>query len=572
MDGSEPRTSAASNVLAGSRSSRDLGEFIREQRRLGRLSLRKLSELSGISNPYLSQIERGLRRPSAEILQQIARALSLSVETPVRPGRHPRALDRPVGADRRDPPRPLARRRAEAHPRPHLRVVPGRAPRPGIRGRSAALGLTVRTLAVLSMHTSPLAQPGAGDSGGMNVYVRELVSALAQAGVRTDVYVRRWRDDLPEVVDVEPGLPGRAHRRRTARPGQGEARRGGRRVHRRRGRAPRAPRATPTPSTPTTGCRAWPATGSSTSCRCRWCRRSTRWPGSRPRPAMPSRPGGSQAETEVIGCSDAILASCEAEVTQLVQLYGAERQRIEIVPPGVDHAFFSPGERRGARQALQLGDHPVLLFVGRIQPLKGVDVAVRALGELSSAHPGALLVVVGGASGAGRPGRRGPRAPTGGRARPRAAGPLRAAPAPPPAVDLLPGRRRLHRAQPLRVVRPRRPRGGRLRHPGGGRRRGRADAPWSTTVAPGFLVDDRDPCAYAGFVDRILRDDSLASAMAGAAAHGVADYRWSTTAGPAAPGLRRPHGPGPRRVRVTDGLARIGAATRPGSGTSRRRG
>ena len=59
----------------------ELGEFIREQRRVGHLSLRKLSELAGISNPYLSQIERGLRRPSAEILQQIARALSISAET-----------------------------------------------------------------------------------------------------------------------------------------------------------------------------------------------------------------------------------------------------------------------------------------------------------------------------------------------------------------------------------------------------------------------------------------------------------------------------------------------------------
>ena len=54
---------------------RELGEFIREQRRVGHLSLRKLSEMAGISNPYLSQIERGLRKPSAEILQQIARAL-----------------------------------------------------------------------------------------------------------------------------------------------------------------------------------------------------------------------------------------------------------------------------------------------------------------------------------------------------------------------------------------------------------------------------------------------------------------------------------------------------------------
>jgi transcriptional regulator with XRE-family HTH domain len=59
----------------------DLGEFIREQRSNARLSLRKLSELAGISNPYLSQIERGLRKPSAEILQQIAKALRISAET-----------------------------------------------------------------------------------------------------------------------------------------------------------------------------------------------------------------------------------------------------------------------------------------------------------------------------------------------------------------------------------------------------------------------------------------------------------------------------------------------------------
>ena len=60
---------------------REVGEFIREQRRIGHLSLRKLSEMAGVSNPYLSQIERGLRKPSAEILQQIARALEISAET-----------------------------------------------------------------------------------------------------------------------------------------------------------------------------------------------------------------------------------------------------------------------------------------------------------------------------------------------------------------------------------------------------------------------------------------------------------------------------------------------------------
>src|SRR5690606_21629178 len=67
-------------------------------------------------------------------------------------------------------------------------------------------GDAVRRLAVLSLHSSPLIQPGSGDAGGMNVYVRELVSSLAQAGVECGVYVRRWHDELPPVVDVEPGF------------------------------------------------------------------------------------------------------------------------------------------------------------------------------------------------------------------------------------------------------------------------------------------------------------------------------------------------------------------------------
>ena len=104
---------------------RDLGEFIRDQRRIDHLSLRKLSELAGISNPYLSQIERGLRKPSAEILQQIARALEISAETLyVRAG----ILEERDGADlvgeiRRDP---HAHRGAEEDPDPDLHLVPAR--------------------------------------------------------------------------------------------------------------------------------------------------------------------------------------------------------------------------------------------------------------------------------------------------------------------------------------------------------------------------------------------------------------------------------------------------------------
>jgi transcriptional regulator with XRE-family HTH domain len=84
----------------------DLGAFIREQRNVGQLSLRKLSEMAGVSNPYLSQIERGLRKPSAEILQQIAHALEISAETLyVRAGilSEPDGAVDVVGEIRRDP-------------------------------------------------------------------------------------------------------------------------------------------------------------------------------------------------------------------------------------------------------------------------------------------------------------------------------------------------------------------------------------------------------------------------------------------------------------------------------------
>ena len=104
-----------------------------------------------------------------------------------------------------------------------------------------------------------------------------------------------------------------------------------------------------------------------------------------------------KAETEIIGCSDAICVSCTEEERQFTELYGNPPGNIEIVSPGVEHAFFAPGDKGGARHALGLGDGPVLLFVGRIQPLKGVDVAVQSLAELGRRD--AILLVVGGASG-----------------------------------------------------------------------------------------------------------------------------------------------------------------------------
>jgi D-inositol-3-phosphate glycosyltransferase len=250
---------------------------------------------------------------------------------------------------------------------------------------------------MLSLHTSPLAQPGAGDSGGMNVYVRELVSALAQAGVDCTTYVRRWRDDQPDEVAVEPGfrvvhidagdvdLPKEALPATVDRFAEGvmahiEARGGVDVVHANywlsgvAGHRMKHELGLPLVSTFHTLSR-------------------VKAEGGDREPARRER-----AETEIIGCADAICVSCSEEAKQLTRLYGIPPGRIEIVAPGVEHAFFAPGDRGGARLALGLGDHPVLLFVGRIQPLKGVDVAVRALAHLQ--RPDAVLVIVGGASGA----------------------------------------------------------------------------------------------------------------------------------------------------------------------------
>jgi D-inositol-3-phosphate glycosyltransferase len=256
----------------------------------------------------------------------------------------------------------------------------------------------VRRLAVLSLHTSPLVQPGSGDSGGMNVYVRELVASLAQAGVGSDVFTRAWTDGLPEVVDVEPGF-------RVVHVPAGPPRLAKEELGTVVDQFTDGVRARLAPDVDALHANYWLSglaghrlkheLGLPLVSTFHTLARVKAEMGLRDDPARRER-----AEAEIVGCSDAILANDPAEARELERLYGADPARIEVVPPGVEHAFFSPGPRAGARMALHhldLGDAPTLLFVGRIQPLKSLDVAVQALARLDDQR--AVLVVVGGASG-----------------------------------------------------------------------------------------------------------------------------------------------------------------------------
>jgi D-inositol-3-phosphate glycosyltransferase len=269
----------------------------------------------------------------------------------------------------------------------------------------------MRKLAVLSMHTSPLAQPGQGDGGGMNVYVRELSTSLARAGVECDVYTRAFAPGLPPFVEVEPGLTvhhieagptaliDKAH------------------LHALTSEFTEAVAArmtalgdigSPVPDAIFANYWLSGIAGHALKHRLEVPLVSTFHTLDRvkaeasPEDVDPLDPNRrARAEAEVIGCSDAILASCSVELDQLVELYGADPARVEIVAPGVDHAFFTPGDKDQARRALGLPlGVPLLLFVGRIQPLKGAEVAVQTLARLEDLGVGdARLLVVGGPSG-----------------------------------------------------------------------------------------------------------------------------------------------------------------------------
>lgn len=278
-------------------------------------------------------------------------------------------------------------------------------------GRSVA-GRLLRRVCVLSVHTSPLEQPGTGDAGGMNVYIAETATRMAQRGVAVEIFTRATSSDQPPVVELAPGV---LVRHVTAGPFEGLSKNdlpsqlcaftAG--VLRAEARHEPGHFGVVHSHYWLSGQVGWLA-------RDRWgvplvhtahtlarVKNAALAEGEPPEPMI--RVIG---EDQVVAEADRLVANTETEAHQLIELYGADRRRTVAIPPGVDLTRFRPGDRVAARAVLGLpSDALVLAFVGRIQPLKAPDVLLRAAAEMLARDPELrtrlVVLVVGGPSGSG---------------------------------------------------------------------------------------------------------------------------------------------------------------------------
>jgi D-inositol-3-phosphate glycosyltransferase len=244
----------------------------------------------------------------------------------------------------------------------------------------------------------------------MNVYVRELTSALARSGVRCEVYTRRQGPSQPGSAWVEPGLrvhhvqagPAEPLAKEALVPLTGEWAAGvGQSL---------AALAAKGEGVELVHANYWlsAAAGHILKHALSLPLATTFHTLSRVKAQTdddPPEPGRVECEQEAVECSDLLIACSGSEADELARLYGAGPERVATVLPGVHRAYFSPGDQSRARRAVGLSPEvPVVLFVGRIQPLKGLTVAVAALAQLAGGEGGArssraVLVVVGGPSG-----------------------------------------------------------------------------------------------------------------------------------------------------------------------------
>ena len=270
----------------------------------------------------------------------------------------------------------------------------------------------IRRVAMISVHTSPLEQPGTGDAGGLNVYVVEAARELADRGVDVEIFTRRTAADLPDVVEMSPGVLVRhvdagpyEGLLKEDLPGQLCAFAAG--MMREIARVPPGHYDLAHSHYWLSGQVGWLVAE-------RWqvplvhtmhtmARVKNRWLAA---DDVPEPPGREIGEMQVVDIADRLIANTGQEAEELIEYYEADPGKVVVVPPGVDLATFAPGDRGEARARVGLReDAVVLLFVGRIQPLKGPDVLVRATAELLRERPRLrdrlVVAVLGGASGRG---------------------------------------------------------------------------------------------------------------------------------------------------------------------------
>jgi len=252
-----------------------------------------------------------------------------------------------------------------------------------------------RRIGVLSMHTSPLDQAGTGDSGGLNIYVRELAASMALSGIGCDIYVRRTSREVPEIVELQSGVnviqieAGPFGLEKNDLPAVSDI--WAEKVAESLGRRP----------VDALHAHYWLSAVVGHQLKHKFdlpLAVTFHTLGKIKSIAGEHEPAERiRSEDSVIGCADVVFASGNVEADQLTSLYDTPPNRIEILTPGVDRSLFKPGSQKEARALLGMDDRPVLLFVGRIQALKGLDVAIEALPLIQNSS--AQLVVVGGLSG-----------------------------------------------------------------------------------------------------------------------------------------------------------------------------
>ena len=267
-------------------------------------------------------------------------------------------------------------------------------------------------IALLSIHTSPLDQPGTGDAGGMNVYIVETAKRLAQSGIEIDIFTRATTSHLAPTVDLVPGVKV-VHI--TAGPFEGLLKND-------------LPGQLCAVTAGVLRTEASKAEGYYDLIHSHyWLSGQVGWLASE-RWRVPlvhtmhtmgkvknlELAAGDKAEPEmrligeqqVVDVAQRLVANTEVEAQELTKFYQADPHKIDVVNPGVDLELFSPGSQTKARKKLGIPlDASMLLFVGRIQPLKAPDILMRAAAELISMRPelrsSLLVVICGGVSGTG---------------------------------------------------------------------------------------------------------------------------------------------------------------------------